>query len=153
MLTGIDPTGAEILDKFEELKATFPGADICEDIEMLKPYADMLVDFLADRIDTFNPPLDIIQGTTFQREVWAELRKVKPGETATYSEIAERIGKPKAYRAVANACANNNCAIAIPCHRIIRSDGTISGYRWGIEWKEKLLQIEAQKGKEQYATL
>lgn len=88
-------------------------------------------------------PLDII-GTDFQKKVWKEICKIKRGETATYSEIAKNLGMPKAYRAVANACAANNIAIVIPCHRVVRSDGKISGYAWGVELKNKLLNFESQ---------
>ena len=86
-------------------------------------------------------PLDI-QGAAFQERVWAALREIPPGETATYSDIAQQIGAPKAARAVANACASNRLAVAIPCHRIVRSDGSISGYRWGVERKRELLRRE-----------
>ena len=88
-------------------------------------------------------PLDI-QGTAFQKQVWAALMAIKPGETASYSEIARRIGKPKATRAVAGACAANHLAVIIPCHRVVRTDGSLTGYRWGIERKAKLLAKEAQ---------
>jgi AraC family transcriptional regulator, regulatory protein of adaptative response / methylated-DNA-[protein]-cysteine methyltransferase len=86
-------------------------------------------------------PLDI-RGTAFQRRVWQALREIPPGETASYSEVARRIGSPKAVRAVAHACASNKIAVAIPCHRVVRSNGDLSGYRWGIERKRKLLERE-----------
>ena len=87
-------------------------------------------------------PLDI-RGTAFQQRVWAALRAIPPGKTATYTEIARAIGQPKAVRAVAQACAANPLAIAIPCHRVVREDGDLSGYRWGIERKRKLIDREA----------
>lgn len=87
-------------------------------------------------------PLDI-RGTAFQQRVWQALRAIPAGETASYSEIAQRIGQPSAARAVANACANNRLAVAIPCHRVVRSDGGLSGYRWGVERKRSLLEREA----------
>lgn len=87
-------------------------------------------------------PLDI-RGTAFQQRVWQALRKLPVGATATYQEIAETIGMPKAVRAVAHACAANSLAVAVPCHRVIRRDGDISGYRWGVERKTALLQREA----------
>lgn len=87
-------------------------------------------------------PLDI-RGTAFQRRVWQALRKIPAGKTATYSEIARRIGAPSAARAVARACATNAIAVAIPCHRVVRTDGSLSGYRWGIERKRALLEREA----------
>ncbi|HCU85014.1 bifunctional DNA-binding transcriptional regulator/O6-methylguanine-DNA methyltransferase Ada [Methylophilus sp. UBA6697] len=89
-----------------------------------------------------NLPLDI-QGTVFQRRVWQALREIPSGETVTYSMLAERIGMPKAVRAVASACAANTLAVAIPCHRVIRQDGSLSGYRWGVVRKQALLTKEA----------
>lgn len=86
-------------------------------------------------------PLDV-RGTAFQQKVWQALRKIQAGKTTTYSEIAHQIGKPKAVRAVASACAANAIAVAIPCHRVLRSDGSISGYRWGVERKRALLKKE-----------
>lgn len=86
-------------------------------------------------------PLDI-RGTAFQQRVWQALQTIPAGATATYAEIAQRIGAPKAVRAVAGACAANALAVAIPCHRVVRSDGSLSGYRWGIERKRALLDME-----------
>lgn len=88
-------------------------------------------------------PLDI-QGTSFQRRVWQALREIPPGETASYADIATRLGAPKSMRAVAGACAANRLAIAIPCHRVVRSDGGLSGYRWGVERKRALLERESE---------
>ena len=87
-------------------------------------------------------PLDV-RGTAFQQRVWQALREIPAGETASYSTIAERIGSPKAVRAVAQACALNTIAVAIPCHRVVRNDGGLSGYRWGVERKRALLEREA----------
>ncbi|HZI77467.1 MAG TPA: methylated-DNA--[protein]-cysteine S-methyltransferase [Gemmatimonadales bacterium] len=87
-------------------------------------------------------PLDF-HGTPFQKRVWQALRDIGPGYTTTYAGIAARIGAPRAVRAVARACAANPIAVAIPCHRVIRSDGAISGYRWGIHRKQALLEREA----------
>jgi AraC family transcriptional regulator of adaptative response/methylated-DNA-[protein]-cysteine methyltransferase len=86
-------------------------------------------------------PLDI-RGTAFQQRVWQALRKIPAGRTASYAEIAKRIGKPTAMRAVAQACAANPLAVAIPCHRVVRNDGAVSGYRWGVARKEALLKRE-----------
>lgn len=86
-------------------------------------------------------PLDI-RATAFQRQVWEQLQAIPSGGTRSYSEIAKRIGKPRAARAVARACATNPVAVAIPCHRVVREDGQLGGYRWGIERKEKLLAME-----------
>lgn len=89
-------------------------------------------------------PLDI-QGTAFQQQVWQALRAIPCGETVSYQQLASTIGKPKAVRAVASACAANKLAIVIPCHRVIRGDGALSGYRWGITRKAQLLQREATR--------
>lgn len=87
-------------------------------------------------------PLDV-RGTAFQRRVWQALQQIRPGERASYAEIARRIGAPRAVRAVAGACAANNLAVAIPCHRVVRTDGSISGYAWGVERKRAILDREA----------
>jgi AraC family transcriptional regulator of adaptative response/methylated-DNA-[protein]-cysteine methyltransferase len=91
-------------------------------------------------------PLDLlldVRGTAFQQRVWQALRDIPAGSTATYSDIATRIGAPRAVRAVARACAANPLAVAIPCHRVVRTDGGLSGYRWGVERKRALLEREA----------
>jgi AraC family transcriptional regulator of adaptative response/methylated-DNA-[protein]-cysteine methyltransferase len=88
-----------------------------------------------------NLPLDV-RGTAFQQRVWQALQKIPVGQTVSYKDIAEKIGAPKAVRAVASACAANNIAVAIPCHRVVRSDGTLANYAWGVERKEKLLTTE-----------
>ncbi|TVP49262.1 MAG: bifunctional DNA-binding transcriptional regulator/O6-methylguanine-DNA methyltransferase Ada [Halomonas sp.] len=90
----------------------------------------------------FDLPLDI-QGTAFQERVWSTLMEIQPGETLTYSEVAKRIGSPKSTRAVAQACGANRLAVAIPCHRVIRTNGDLSGYRWGIERKKWLIENES----------
>lgn len=86
-------------------------------------------------------PLDI-RGTAFQQRVWQALREIPLGATASYSDVAEKIGSPKSVRAVAGACAANSIAVAIPCHRVVRTDGNLSGYRWGVERKRALLDRE-----------
>lgn len=90
-------------------------------------------------------PLDV-RGTAFQQRVWQALRQIPPGETASYAQIAQRIGSPTSVRAVAGACAANTLAVAIPCHRVVRSDGALSGYRWGVERKRALLERERPRG-------
>ena len=87
-------------------------------------------------------PLDV-RGTAFQRRVWEALREIPPGTTASYRDVAARIGAPGSARAVAQACAANPLAVAIPCHRVVRTDGSLSGYRWGVERKRQLLDREA----------
>ncbi|MBV8833421.1 MAG: methylated-DNA--[protein]-cysteine S-methyltransferase, partial [Acidobacteriaceae bacterium] len=89
-------------------------------------------------------PLDV-RGTAFQQRVWQALQKIPAGETVSYSEVARRIGSPGAVRAVASACAANRLAVAIPCHRVVRNDGSVSGYAWGIERKRLLLDREQAK--------
>lgn len=84
-----------------------------------------------------------LRGTAFQHSVWQELRRIPPGETASYADVAARIGRPRAVRAVAGACAANALAVVIPCHRVRRSSGGLSGYRWGVERKRMLLEHEA----------
>ena len=102
-----------------------------------------VVGFVEDPSLGLNLPLDV-RGTAFQRRVWEALREIPVGATATYAQVAERIGSPAAVRAVARACATNNIALAIPCHRVVRTDGSLAGYRWGIERKRELIAREAQ---------
>ena len=89
-----------------------------------------------------NLPLDV-RGTAFQQRVWQALQAIPVGQTASYAEVAQRIGSPTAVRAVAQACAANALAVAIPCHRVVKSDGALSGYRWGVERKRALLTRES----------
>jgi AraC family transcriptional regulator of adaptative response/methylated-DNA-[protein]-cysteine methyltransferase len=97
-------------------------------------------------------PLDL-RGTSFQMRVWKELQKIPLGKTATYEQIAQRIGSPTATRAVARACASNRVALAVPCHRVVRKGGDVSGYRWGVERKKKILAREAHPATGKRATL
>jgi AraC family transcriptional regulator of adaptative response/methylated-DNA-[protein]-cysteine methyltransferase len=92
----------------------------------------------------FGLPLDL-RGTAFQLRVWQALRRIKPGKTTSYGEIARLIGKPQSARAVARACAANTVAVAIPCHRVVKMNGDPGGYRWGVERKRILLGREAEK--------
>lgn len=124
-----------------ELKSEFPHASFEEDTQALQGCADALVAFLENRADRFDPQLDV-HGTAFQRAVWEELRRIPAGETRSYGEIAARIGHPKAARAVGQACARNSVSIAIPCHRALGADGSLTGFRWGAEWKKRLLELE-----------
>lgn len=101
-----------------------------------------VVGFIEAPAIGLNLPLDV-RGTAFQERVWQALQEIPPGTTVSYAQIAERIGSPKAVRAVAQACGANHIAVAIPCHRVVRRDGDISGYRWGVERKRELLQREA----------
>jgi len=152
-LCGANPSAEQLAEEIAEFWRDFPNAEIEENPAELQTYADQLVRYLDSRTGAdFCPPLDILQGTTFQREVWAELQNLTPGETITYTELARRVGHPNAVRAVANACANNLIAIAIPCHRAIRQDGTLAGYRWGVAWKQRLLALEAERQRQRDTT-
>ncbi len=125
-----------------DLQDRFPNADFeggDPEFERLVAEVVGLVEAPGQRLDL---PLDI-RGTAFQQKVWAALQAIPPGRTATYAEIARAIGQPKAVRAVAQACGANPLAVAIPCHRVVRSDGDLSGYRWGVERKRKLIEREA----------
>lgn len=102
-----------------------------------------VVGFVENPAVGLHLPLDV-RGTAFQRRVWEALREIPVGATATYTDIAERIGSPRSVRAVARACATNNIALAIPCHRVVRTDGSLAGYRWGIERKRELIEREAK---------
>lgn len=121
----------------------FPAAELIGADPAFEQLVAQVVGLVESPQQTLELPLDI-RGTAFQQRVWQALRNIAPGETASYRQIAERIGTPSAVRAVAGACAANQLAIAIPCHRVVRSDGTLSGYRWGVERKAALLAREAQ---------
>jgi AraC family transcriptional regulator of adaptative response/methylated-DNA-[protein]-cysteine methyltransferase len=102
-----------------------------------------VLDHLNDRTPRIDLPLDI-RATAFQRQVWEQLQKIPAGETHSYSQVAKGIGQEKAVRAVARACATNPVALVIPCHRVIREDKSLGGYRWGLDRKKKLLEREAR---------
>ena len=127
------------------LKSRFTKADIAPGGASFNAWLQAALTLIEEGEAGCDLPLDI-QGTAFQLKVWTALKAIPLGETATYSEIAERIGEPRAVRAVANACGANPAAIAIPCHRVVRSDGGSGGYRWGTEKKTKLLERESAKG-------
>ena len=126
-----------------ELGSVFPGAVARRNGSGLRAVLDELRAFLISPATGFHHPLDLA-GTPFQRQVWQALLDIPAGSTATYTDIAARIGRPDAVRAVAGACAANRHAVAIPCHRVLRRDGTLSGYRWGVDRKRRLLALEAQ---------
>jgi AraC family transcriptional regulator of adaptative response/methylated-DNA-[protein]-cysteine methyltransferase len=124
-----------------DLRARFPEAELIEGGEA---FAGLLADVVAaveQPGDSRHIPLDV-QGTAFQEAVWQELRRIPPGETRSYAEIAAAVGKPGAVRAAGSANGANNVAVLIPCHRVIRSDGTLGGYAYGLEIKRKLLRRE-----------
>ena len=124
-----------------DLQDQFPSAELIGADPEFEDLVALVVAFVEAPSVGLDLPLDI-RGTAFQERVWRALRNIRPGDTASYAEIAKRIGRPKAVRAVAQACANNHLAVAIPCHRVVRSDGGLSGYRWGIERKRELLERE-----------
>ena len=126
------------------LRSEFPAAEIRRDDEELGRWAAAILRHLDGREPHLDLPLDV-RATAFQRRVWEALRKIPYGSTRSYAQVARAIGKPRAVRAVARACATNPAAVVIPCHRIVREDGTLSGYRWGIERKQALLDAEARE--------
>lgn len=126
-----------------DLHRRFPGHAVTADIAGLSELVARVLTFVESPARGLDAPLDP-RGTEFQRQVWQALREIPSGATATYSEIAGQIQQPRAARAVARACAANPLAVAIPCHRVVRSDGGLSGYRWGVERKRVLLDREAQ---------
>lgn len=133
--------GDEKQKLIDSLRLEFPRAEIGRDDLSLQSQVKTLVDSLTGQSPCVDLPLDV-RGTAFQLRVWEELRRVPRGQTVSYGELAVRIGKPSATRAVAHACASNPVAIITPCHRVIRKDGHLGGYRWGIERKRKILEAE-----------
>lgn len=125
----------------ERLAQRFPKAMRCEGDARFQDWVGQVLSFIAHPADLPDLPLDIA-GTVFQRKVWDRLRAIPTGQTVTYTELAAAIGQPSAVRAVARACASNEVALAIPCHRVIRSDGSLAGYRWGMARKASLLERE-----------
>jgi AraC family transcriptional regulator, regulatory protein of adaptative response / methylated-DNA-[protein]-cysteine methyltransferase len=123
-----------------ELREQFPAAQIAAEPSLEAVLAQVLTQFTGHPA-TLDLPLDL-RATGFQMRVWEALRRIPRGETRTYSQLAQAIGSPKAVRAVGRACATNPVAVVVPCHRAIGSSGKLTGYRWGIERKEKLLALE-----------
>jgi len=124
-----------------DLQDRFPKASIRQAEAQLEKLANKIVKFIENPKGTLDIPLDV-RGTDFQKKVWEALQEIPAGKTASYTAIAHNLKIPNAVRAVAGACAANALAVVVPCHRIIRSDGALSGYRWGVERKKKLLEIE-----------
>jgi AraC family transcriptional regulator, regulatory protein of adaptative response / methylated-DNA-[protein]-cysteine methyltransferase len=136
ILLGDDPDALA-----REFQDSFPNAEIIGGDAGFERLVATVVGVVENPSSGLDLPLDI-RGTAFQQRVWEALRGIPAGSTANYAEIAEHIGEPQAARAVAHACGANNLAVAIPCHRVIRSDGELSGYRWGVERKDRLLRRE-----------
>ena len=137
VLLGDDPN--ELL---HELENRFPKAQLMPGGEDFEQWVAKVVGLVENPAQGLDLPLDV-RGTAFQQRVWQALRQIPAGSTASYSDIAGRIGAPKAVRAVARACALNSLAVVIPCHRVVRNDGKLSGYRWGVDRKRTLLEREA----------
>jgi AraC family transcriptional regulator of adaptative response/methylated-DNA-[protein]-cysteine methyltransferase len=126
----------------EALAQEFPRADLAPHDPGAGGQARAVAAYVGGSGAAPEVALDL-QGTDFQRRVWTALRHVPSGKTATYAQIARDIGAPTAYRAVANACGDNHIAVLVPCHRVVRSDGGVGGYKWGVERKRRLLEREA----------
>jgi AraC family transcriptional regulator of adaptative response/methylated-DNA-[protein]-cysteine methyltransferase len=127
-----------------ELAAEFPRASLHRDDRGLQPWLRAVRDALGGAARTAAPrpvPLDL-RGTAFQLGVWAALREIPAGETRSYGAVAAALGRPRAVRAVAGACARNRVAVLVPCHRVVRETGQLGGYRWGLERKRRLLAAE-----------
>jgi AraC family transcriptional regulator of adaptative response/methylated-DNA-[protein]-cysteine methyltransferase len=127
-----------------DLRQRFPKATIVADDSALTGTVQAIVAFMAEPRQALDLPLDL-RGTAFQLRVWGALRSIPAGQTRTYGELAAMIGNPKAVRAVARSCATNPVSLAVPCHRVIGSDGNLTGYRWGVPRKRALLAREAGK--------
>lgn len=136
ILLGDDPDAL-----VRDLQDRFPQAQLVGGDEGFERLVAKVVGFVEAPAKGLDLPLDV-RGTAFQQRVWAALREIPAGKTASYAEVAERIGAPRAVRAVAQACAANALAVVIPCHRVVRNDGALSGYRWGVERKRALLEKE-----------
>lgn len=128
----------------QDLQDKFPNAELIGGDAQYEALMAQVVGLIEAPENGLALPLDI-RGTAFQQRVWQALQTIPVGETVSYADIARRIGAPKAVRAVAGACAANVLAVAIPCHRVVRNDGALSGYRWGVERKQALLEKEAQR--------
>lgn len=139
ILLGNDPEAL-----VRDLQDRFPKATLTGGNRNFEKRIATIVGFVEDPRRGLDLPLDI-RGTAFQQRVWQALRKIPAGKTMSYADIARKLGAPQSVRAVAGACAANAIAVAIPCHRVVRSDGSLSGYRWGVERKQALLEKEAAK--------
>ena len=133
--------GENAADLERDLRTEFHAAQLHRDDAAMKQYVEPLLAVIRGENTTIDLALDV-RATAFQVKVWERLRQIPRGETRSYSDIARAIGNPDAVRAVARACATNPVALAVPCHRVVRNNGDLSGYRWGVERKQKLLQQE-----------
>lgn len=124
-----------------ELREEYPKAQIAPAKDSFQRWVGEIVERIEGKAPRVELPLDL-QATAFQRRVWKELQRIPRGRTRTYAQVARSLGQPKAMRAVARACATNPVSIVVPCHRVIREDGALAGYRWGLSRKEQLLERE-----------
>ena len=138
----------EVKPLLEQLKLEYPKAEVIPMPKnsqlMFKQWMDSLNQYLEGQVNLSKLPLDIF-GTAFQKMVWEYLITIPAGELKSYKEVADAIGKPSAFRAVASACGNNKIAIAIPCHRVIRGDGSLAGFKWGLPRKRTLIDLERKR--------
>lgn len=126
----------------KDLRAEFPQAELHRDDSLLLGPVQTILNHLDHNEPHLDLPLDV-RATAFQRQVWEKLRAIPYGQTVSYGEVAKALGKPGAVRAVGRACATNPVALVIPCHRVVREDKSLGGYRWGLERKKKLLEHES----------
>ena len=136
ILLGDDPNELE-----RDLRQRFPHDDVCDAYVGLESLVSEVVRYLAAPHTRLDPPLDP-RGSELEQRVWHALREIPPGTTETYSDVARRLGVATTAKEVAEACAANPLAVAIPCHRVVRKDGSLAGYRWGVRRKRVLLERE-----------
>ena len=129
----------------KELRDEYPSAEISAAADSFQRWVKEIVNRVEGKPPRVELPLDL-QATAFQRRVWQELQQIPRGTTRTYTQVAQALGNPRAVRAVARACATNPVSIVVPCHRVIRQDGNLAGYRWGLSRKEQLLAQERSAG-------
>jgi len=137
----MDDCASTLLKTFQ---IRFPEASFTDLDRKRNKRANNIIKFIEQPHGGLNVLLDM-RGTEFQKKVWSAIREIPSGETASYIDLAKRLKQPKAVRAVARACAMNPLAVVVPCHRIIKNDGTLSGYRWGVERKQQLLELEGAR--------
>lgn len=139
--------GNSVASLIQSLHQEFPKAHLIPTPEHAQSDLDLWIDALEHHLAGAGPRPDLplhLTGTAFQLSVWRFLSTLKTNETVSYADVAKGIAKPDAYRAVANACGANKVAVLVPCHRVLRGDGTLGGYRWGVERKQHLLQLETK---------
>jgi AraC family transcriptional regulator of adaptative response/methylated-DNA-[protein]-cysteine methyltransferase len=138
--------GSDAAELERLLFSEFSAAEVARDDAAHREWVQAIVEFVAGRAPHLDLPLDV-RATAFQKQVWNALQQIPYGETRSYAEVAAAIGQPAAVRAVAQACGANPTALVVPCHRVVRSDGSLGGYHWGVERKQALLKQEAKGAK------